>query len=172
MIHPGWFHHIMRTTEITESLRAHLGSLAEHFGISWDRICYFSSADDLKNQCIKFGALPDEMAGVHEGVRSYRLQVDDKPRGPEVRIFIQDPMPTSVHHDSSQRLRNRGRKNIGIELGDTRRPGFLLTFLLLHEIAHHQLRHVDDSEDQDLYARQEREADLWAAERVRRFAPD
>jgi|GEM_PF-1686679 len=143
----------------------------EGYSISKDRVSFFRDLDELRSVANHYG-VPEKVWEDYTG-ETYGLliQVDDILGGPDYRMLLVHPLPREAFMGTYNRLNGRDLKpSIKFAVSDNKR--LLYAFILLHEIAHHQLKHgipKDESEKE----RNEIEADTWAMGNldVCKFAP-
>ncbi|RXK53113.1 hypothetical protein ESB00_15505 [Oleiharenicola lentus] len=127
--------------------------LAESYGISRERIILVSNRDKLCAAARSHGDNKD----YKETTLGLSIQADDIPGGPDVWIVLRWPVTHEEHQKTYLRLARRGLSP-SLYYADTSKPQWLLAFLLLHEVAHHILKHSPAMD----YETKEKEADEWA----------
>jgi hypothetical protein len=132
-------------------------ALAASFGVPHAQIKIVSNNEELRKLAREFGD-PKEHSDSVIGL-CLRAEIGDD--FPDPQIVLVWPVPESVHIHAYGRLERLGASHT-LNYRDANKSDWLLAFLLLHEIAHYQLNHGPNG-DED-------EADLWAhAELVKRY---
>jgi hypothetical protein len=140
--------------------------IAKRHGIRPERLRVADSIDALRVAALSHGISADEVRTYGPKTHALCIQADDIPGGDDVWIYLRLPLHPDIRHDTNSRLRSYQRGDLGRlhpEDDDER----LISFLLLHEIAHHRLRHPSGGDK----AKKEQEADLWALDRLKEL-PD
>ena len=138
--------------------------IAKRHGIRPDRVRIADSVDALRVAALSHGISAQEAAAYGPKTHALCIQADDIPEGEEVWIYLRLPLHPDIRHDTISRLQS-------YQCTDPRRlfpqhdEERLICFLLLHEIAHHKLRHAGGGDR----TRKEQEADQWALGRLREF---
>lgn len=127
--------------------------LAEAHGIPRSRIVSASNRDEFCAAAVRHR----ETNAFNESTLGLSIQADDIPGGADVWIILRCPVPLEEHAKTFSRLEARGLSPSPNYL-DTSKPQWLLAFILLHEIAHHKLKHGPLVNDET----KEKEADEWA----------
>lgn len=137
--------------------------LAESYGISCDRILLVSGRDKLCAAARSHGDNTD----YNETTLGLSIQADDIPGGPDVWIVLRCPVPLEEYKKTYLRLAGR-KLSPSLYYADTSKQQWLLAFLLLHEIAHHKLKHGPAMD----YETKEKEADEWAHAELLKYYRD
>lgn len=129
--------------------------LARLHGILPEQIIFFSNIGDMRSIAMKFDVSPVRAAEHHELTAGLCIRPEPGDSFDSTRILLRNPLPPGEHLRTYLRL---GIHDPSDAFLDENRPDLLYTFLLLHEIGHHLMKHDHRSD----YTTIEREADAWA----------
>lgn len=138
-------------------------SLAESFGVSRSQIRFFNSLEELKQIAADRGISETEIARYTE--ETYGLNIREHPESgvADCEILIRRKGHLTGGMSSYYRIQGHGLES-SLRFMETEGE-FFYAFVLLHEIAHAHLNHDAPASD-EIYHRDEREADLWAYSRL------
>ena len=138
--------------------------IAKRYGISPKRLCVADSLDALRLAAWTHGISKAEAAAYGPKTHAVCIQADDVPGGEDVWIVLRLPLDPEAMSDTRARLKEHHCADTDRMLPESDDER-LICFLLLHEIGHHQLKH-DGGGDKP---QKEKEADLWAVERLKEY---
>ena len=137
--------------------------LAESFGISRSQIHFFDSLDELKQLASSRGIVDEEIRTYNEETSGLIIRENSMSGTTGCEIFIRRDGHLAGGMQSFDRLKGRGlQPSIRFMNNDGE---FFYSFVLLHEIAHAHLNH-DAATSDEIYNRNELEADEWAHARL------
>lgn len=124
-------------------------ALAASFGIPHVQITIVSNNAELREAARLFG----DAKAHEETVIGLCIRAESGDEFADPQIVLVWRVSESVHRHTYDGLKALGKSHI-LNYLDTNKSEWLLAFLMLHEIAHYQLNHGPNGDEED--------ADLWA----------